>query len=73
MRNFIYGALTEDFERTEFQKVHEKPPTAVFYDENGKVLGEVLLEEMRRIEIFNLFDSWGVQRKVFKKIQKEDL
>ena len=38
-----------------------------------KCWGEVLLEEMRRIEIFNLFDSWGVQRKVLKKIQKEDL
>ena len=70
MRDFIYGALTEDFERTAFKKVPEKQPTAIFYDENGNVLGEVLLEEMKRLEIFKLLDSWGIPRKVLQKIKK---
>ena len=48
MRDFIYGSLTADYERTEFRKVFDKPPTAVFYDEGGNVLEEVLLEEMKR-------------------------
>ena len=69
MRDFIYGALTEDFERTAFKKVPEKQPTAFFYDENGNVLGEVLLEEMKRLEIFKLLDSWGIPRKVLQKIK----
>ena len=35
MRDFIYGALTEDFVRTAFKKVPEKQPTAIFYDEKS--------------------------------------
>ena len=73
VRDFIYGALTDDFERSAFKKVPEKPPTAIFYDENEAVVGEVLIEEMKRIEIFKLFDSWGIPRKVLKKINREDL
>ena len=69
MRDFIYGALTEDFVRTAFKKVPEKQPTAIFYDEKGTVLGEVVLEEMKRLEIFKLLDSWGIPRKVLQKIK----
>ena len=54
VRDFIHGSLTADYERTEFKKVHEKPPTAIFYDKDGNVLEEVLLEEMKRLHyIFN--------------------
>jgi hypothetical protein len=45
VRDFIYGSLTADYERTEFRKVFDKPPTAVFYDEGGNVLEEVLLRK----------------------------
>ena len=72
VRNFIHGALTESFERTSFKKVAEKPPTAIFYDEAGEILGEVLLEEMKRLEMFKLLDSWGIPRKVLVP-PKEDL
>ena len=73
MRDFIYGALTEDFERSEFKKIPEKPPTAIFYDEDKTVLEEVLIENMKRFEIFKLFDSWGIPRKMLKNVKREDL
>ena len=69
---FIHGALTEDFERSSFKRVPEKPPTAIFYDQAGEILREVLLEEMKRLEMFQLLDSWGIPRKVLIP-PKEDL
>jgi len=73
VRDFIYGALTDDFERSAFKKVPEKPPTAIFYDKNESVVGEVLIENMKRIELFRLLDSWGIPRKNYKNVIKEDL
>ena len=58
---------------TSFKKVPEKPPTAIFYDENGEVMGEELLETMTRLQLFQLLDSWGIPRKVLGKINKEEL
>jgi len=54
-----------------FKKSAESPPTAFFYNEEGEELDSVLLEGMKRLELFHMMDSRGIKRKDFRK--KEEL
>merc|ERR1719391_500665 len=72
VRDFIHGALF-DFERAEFEKVKnsDMPPTAFFYNKEGQLLSEVLIEKFHRKELFELFEIKGIQKKNGFKIEKE--
>jgi len=63
VRDFIYGDLSLVWERAEFKKIHEEPPTAVFYNEEGEEVDSVKLEGMQRLELFHMMDSRGMERK----------
>jgi len=71
VRDFIHGALF-DFERAEFEKVKnsDMPPTAFFYNKEGQLLSEVLIEKFHRKELFELFEIKGIQKKNGFKIEK---
>ena len=85
MRDFIHGSLLE-FERSKFEKVTDMTPTAFFYDENGQLVHQVVIEEFKRYkcyvfsmlhyfalyilfrkELYDLFESWGIQKKDWRK------
>ena len=49
MKNFIYGDLESKYERTEFKKIPGKAPELIFYNEAGKEMERLNIENLDRL------------------------